>query len=909
MTRTIALSAPEVMPGEVRFRWSVTPETSLYRETSFALRFPPSVALAHVPEPLWWRVALLCLHAHWPLLRPCRIVLPVTLPDAEVETWLRLTDAAVATLEPDDAASPRTVSLVGDGLPVAPYPEPTARAGGIVSLFSGGRDSTTQAAMLLELGETPTLVTVTSPRAGSVEHETARRAQVLREMTRRTGAEVIEVRSDYRSIVENDFASPWGFAVSEMSDTLLFLAAATVVAAARGASLITIASEYEVHDNTRVHGHIVQHRHFMYAAPIIHAVSALLAPAGIAVSSLTYPLRQFQVQRLLAQRYENLRDLQYSCWSMSLDQAACSACAECRGIALNLLSFGIDPGTASIDLVTLLEASADWEPGVLSPRSSPVTGSSRAMRMQELRALSVITPEQVGTVIDGRVSAERRARALEIFATLRERAAQRELEPEPGYAGGYLELIHPRVRCGVRAIIEEHFDPAPPDTYAKQLANTRVLSRWLTAPLTRTRAPAPDREPHRHVRVGPAPPHPVTLDEHEFAALGPLIPAPEPSLRERPDGRVIPVADTMLDGRELKYVTECVETNWISSAGSFVTRFEDAFAHATDCRYAIACSSGTAALHLALAAAGITAEDEVIVPAFTMIGTANAVRYLGARPVLVDADPLSWNLDPDRVAAKLTPRTRAILNVHIYGQPADMDALRDLAERNGLVLVEDAAEAHGADIGGRPVGSLGDVAAFSMYGNKIVTSGEGGVVTTNDERLAEVARSLRGHAFSTERHFWHRRLGFNYRITNLQAAVALAQTERLPELIARRRQNAERYRAALAGIDGLGLPPSLPGGVTWMFGVTVSDALGITRDELRYRLADRGIETRTFFVPMHLQPIYREAFRGQRYPVAEWLGAAGLYLPSGPGLTDEDIAYVADTVRAVVQAAGSPSSV
>ena len=908
MTHTITLMPPEVAPGEVRFRWTVTPETPLYHETSFCLRFPPSVALGRVPEPLWWRIALLCLHAHWPLLRPCRILLPVTLPESEVETWLRLTDAAVATLEQAGTEPTRTISLIGAGLSVAPYPQPPTEAGGIVSLFSGGRDSTTQAAMLLEIGETPTLVTVTAPREGSLEHETPRRAQVIAEMSRRTGTEVIEVTSDYRSIVANDFAARWGVAVTEISDTLLFLAAATAVAAARGATLITIASEFEVQDSIRDRGQVLQHRHFMYAAPIIHALSALLEPAGIAITSLTYPVWQFQVQRLLASRYADLRDLQYSCWSMSLEDAACSACVECRGIALNLLASGVDPVAAGIDVVKLLETFADWEPGTPSPHASIVTESSRAMRMQELRALRAITPAQVGEIIDARPNASRRAHALENFATLRDRATRQHVEPEPGYASGYLDLIHPRVRAGVRAIVEEHFEPAPAESYEQLLANTRVLSRWLTAPLTRevkTLAPTPEVR----VRIGPSPPSPVTLGDDELAGLRELIPAPEPPLRRPAEGRIIRVAETLLDGNELDYVTECVKTNWISSAGSFVTRFEAEFARAVSCRFAIACSSGTAALHLALAAAGVTVGDEVIVPAFTMIGTANAARYLGARPVLVDADPLTWNLDPARVAAKLTPRTRAILAVHIYGQPADTNALRDLAERHGLLLVEDAAEAHGADLGGRPVGSLGDVAAFSLYGNKIITSGEGGVVTTDDEHVAEAARTLRGHAFSPDRHFWHRQLGFNYRMTNLQAAVALAQTERLPELVERRRRNDERYRVALGGIEGLGFPPAVPGGVTWMFGVTVSDRFGITRDELRYRLAERGVETRTFFVPMHLQPIYRDMFRGQRYPVAERLGASGLYLPSGPGLTADDVVYVADAVRASRLSAGAmPSS-
>ena len=239
-----------------------------------------------------------------------------------------------------------------------------------------------------------------------------------------------------------------------------------------------------------------------------------------------------------------------------------------------------------------------------------------------------------------------------------------------------------------------------------------------------------------------------------------------------------------------------------------------------------------------------------------------------------------------------------------------MDELRELASRNRLILIEDAAEAHGARYQSRPAGSLGDVAAISLYGNKILTAGEGGIVSTNDPRIAAIARELRDHAFSPDRHFWHRRLGFNYRMTNLQAAVALAQTERLDELVARRADNARRYHAVLSGIDGLTLQPQVPGGVSWMFGVVVGPEFGCDRDELRRRLAAKGVETRTFFVPLHVQPIYQERFAGQRYPTAEMLGARGLYLPSGPTLSDDDIAYVGDVVRqsAYEDVTGSPSS-
>jgi perosamine synthetase len=381
------------------------------------------------------------------------------------------------------------------------------------------------------------------------------------------------------------------------------------------------------------------------------------------------------------------------------------------------------------------------------------------------------------------------------------------------------------------------------------------------------------------------------FDTDELARLGALIPGPEPVLAP---GRIIPVCETRLDGNELRYLTECVTSNWISSAGPFVGRFEEAFARAAGCAHAVSCSSGTAALHLVLAALGLKAGDEVIVPAFTMIATANAVAYTGATPVFADSHPVTWNVTAATLEPKITPRTRALVVVHTYGHPADMDPIRELADRRGLFLLEDAAEAHGAVYRGRPVGSIGDAATFSFYGNKIVTTGEGGMITTNDERLARLVRRLRDHAFSPDRHFWHTYQGYNYRMTNLQAAVGLAQVERLPDLVEARRENRRRYEARLRGVPGLTLPCESPGvtNVFWMYSLLVEDGFGSTRDQVRIALASRGIETRTFFIPMHLQPLFRKAHAGERYPVAEELCRKGMYLPSGPALSDRDIDLV-----------------
>ncbi len=398
------------------------------------------------------------------------------------------------------------------------------------------------------------------------------------------------------------------------------------------------------------------------------------------------------------------------------------------------------------------------------------------------------------------------------------------------------------------------------------------------------------------------------LPESVMADLLKIIPGPEPPLEvripripvveEALTRRIIPVSDPKLDGNELRYLTQCIQSNWISSAGRFVREFEEAFATAMGCRYGVACSNGTTSLHLALAALGLGPGDEVIIPTFTMIATANAVRYTGAAPVLVDAEPGTWNLDASRLAAKITPRTRGILLIHTYGHPADMDPILALAERRGVWVVEDAAEAHGARYRDRPVGSLGRAASFSFYANKIITTGEGGMVTTNDAELARLARRLKDHAFSDERHFWHKYIGFNYRMTNMQAAVGLAQTERLEEFVEIRRVNAAQYTRRLSRLPGLTLPVERPWArnVYWMYGVVVADEFGISRDELRRRLARRGVETRTFFIPVHLQPIYYDDYKGERYPVAEELCRRGLYLPSGATLTTAEIDYVCDAV-------------
>ena len=386
------------------------------------------------------------------------------------------------------------------------------------------------------------------------------------------------------------------------------------------------------------------------------------------------------------------------------------------------------------------------------------------------------------------------------------------------------------------------------------------------------------------------------LDLRDLGERAAIIPRPEPELKEC-SGRIIPVCEPKMDGNELNYLTACITTSWVSSAGKYIEEFEEKFSACVGAQFGIACSNGTVALHLALATLGIREGDEVIIPTFTMIATANAVTYTGAKPVLIDSEFETWNIDTGKIEEAVTERTRAILPVHTYGHPAEMDRISDIAEKYDLYVIEDAAEAHGAEYKGRKAGTIGDIACFSFYANKIITTGEGGMLTTNDEVIAKVAKNLANHAFSEERHFWHKYVGFNYRMTNMQAAIGVAQTERFGELVEKRRQNAKSYNSLLRNIKGIKTPPEKEWvkSVYWMYSILVEDDFGITRDQLRVRLADKGIETRTFFVPIHLQPVYYRKYN-ERFPVAEELCKRGLYLPSASTLTKEEIEFTAESL-------------
>jgi perosamine synthetase len=363
--------------------------------------------------------------------------------------------------------------------------------------------------------------------------------------------------------------------------------------------------------------------------------------------------------------------------------------------------------------------------------------------------------------------------------------------------------------------------------------------------------------------------------------------------------RRIPVAEPLLSGNELKYVTECIETGWISSQGAFVKRFESEIGKRLGTEHVLAVSNGTVALHLALLALGVGPGDEVLVPNLTFAATINTVIQAGATPVIVDVDPRSWNMDPAAAAAAINARTKAIMPVHLYGQPADMDALMALAERHGLVVIEDAAEAMGSAYKGKPCGAIGHAGTFSFFSNKLITTGEGGAVVFRDAAAAQRARRLRDHGMEPAKRYWHVEVGYNYRLTNLQAAVGCAQLERLDEFLAGKLRVARQYGERLAGVQGLTLPAAIPGLLNsyWAYSVVGGFAgLGISRDDFMHRLDKAGIETRPLFYPLHVMPPYRVYAGNRSFPVTDKLSDGGVSLPSAVTLTAAETAYISGVI-------------
>lgn len=354
----------------------------------------------------------------------------------------------------------------------------------------------------------------------------------------------------------------------------------------------------------------------------------------------------------------------------------------------------------------------------------------------------------------------------------------------------------------------------------------------------------------------------------------------------------------MLVGNEKAYVMDCLESSRISSCGEYVGRFETAFAKFCGVTHAVSCCNGTVGLHLALLALGIGPGDEVIVPTLTFVATANAVTYCGARPVFVDSEPLTWNLDPTLIESRITPRTKAIIAVHLYGQPADMDAINAIADRYALFVIEDAAEAHGAEYKGRAIGSLGNIATFSFYGNKILSTGEGGMVVTNDSALAGRVSQLRGQGMDPHRRYWFPIIGYNYRMMNLPAAIGLAQLERADWHLERRQEVAAWYREYLGNTPGLTWQVQSEGSkhVHWMVTIVLNERCACDRNELMSALEARGVETRPIFYPMHTLPPYQEKSQVS-YPVAESIASRGLSLPTWAGLKRNDVQFISEVLH------------
>lgn len=377
--------------------------------------------------------------------------------------------------------------------------------------------------------------------------------------------------------------------------------------------------------------------------------------------------------------------------------------------------------------------------------------------------------------------------------------------------------------------------------------------------------------------------------------------------------QTIPVNEPLLGQPELANVEECLRTGWISSAGRFIEEFEQQWANYCGRSYGIAVSNGSTALHVALSCLQLEPGDEVILPTFTIISCITAVLNAGGTPVLVDSDPRTWCMDVSEVQARVTDRTRAVMPVHIYGHPVQMDPLLALAQQHDIAIIEDAAEAHGAEYlsemkHGSPTwrrcGNFGLASTFSFYANKLITTGEGGMVITDDSKFAEKARSLRNLCFQPGRRFFHEELGFNFRLTNVQAAIGVAQIQRISEIVAFKRRMGQEYNRRLQGIEGLELPveESWARNVYWMYGVVVKEETGLDADKLAQKLAARGVETRPFFLGMHEQPALhkRGLFLNDHYPVAERIARQGLYLPSGLALTETQMDQVCEAVREVM---------
>lgn len=357
---------------------------------------------------------------------------------------------------------------------------------------------------------------------------------------------------------------------------------------------------------------------------------------------------------------------------------------------------------------------------------------------------------------------------------------------------------------------------------------------------------------------------------------------------------MIPVYKPFLGKQEKKYVLDAVESTWISSKGKFLERFEKEFPEYLGAKYGVATCNGTVSLHLALLVLGIGPGDEVIVPTFTYIASVNAIVYTGAKPVFVDSNPDYWNIEPTKIEGKITPKTKAIMAVHLYGHPCDMDPILKIAKKHKLAVIEDAAESHGAEYKGKKVGSIGDIGSFSFFGNKVITTGEGGIVVTNNKKLAEKCAHLKGQGVSKTKTYWHDVVGFNYRMTNIEAAIGLAQLEKISKTLKLKRKIAREYTKRLKNIHQVKCQgeEKWAKNIFWMYSILVPPT---KRNKLMEFLKKNDIETRPFFYPAHVMPPYKQ--KKGAYPVAEYLGASGVNLPSFPELTLKEIKLITSKIE------------
>lgn len=364
---------------------------------------------------------------------------------------------------------------------------------------------------------------------------------------------------------------------------------------------------------------------------------------------------------------------------------------------------------------------------------------------------------------------------------------------------------------------------------------------------------------------------------------------------------MIPVFEPVIAEDEIAMVVDALRKGEVSGTfGKYIESFENEFAAYVGCKYGIVVNSGSSALHLAVAALDLQRGDEILVSASTNIATALAALHNGLVPVPIDSEPVTWNLDLDLVEGLITPKTKAIIPVHLYGHPVDMDRLMEIAKKHNLIVIEDCAESHGATVRGRMTGSFGHMACFSFYANKVITTGEGGMITTNDEAYAERLRLLRNLAF-TEPRFRHELAGFNFRMPGFVAALGLAQFRKIDKIVDEKRRVAHSYTEKLRDVPGLQLPAELDWAknVYWMYGIVVKPEFGINRDKLTEALAERGIQTRTFFCPMNQQPVLKkmDGFREVPCPIADSLWETGLYLPSAWNLSEENINFICEAIR------------